>query len=359
MKIGWFTDTFLPQTNGVVTSLESFGKELSKKHEIHIFCPKSDRKKHLGMTIHSMPSITFPPYPEFKIGITRGKRAPELDVVHTHGPFFLGKFGLRVAKKQDIPKVSTFHTLISEYTTYLSKRAQKPLGKLAWGYCRMHYKNYDKLITPSNAIKKILKEHEISVPIIVIPTGIDLKFLHPIPNARKKLKVKGKTFLYLGRVGYEKKIEVIIKAMAKSKDSKLLIAGKGPATADLKKLTRKLGLNKRIKFLGYVPEKDKPLYMSAVDAFVTASTSETQGMVIYEAMACRTPVIGANSYAIPETIKHGKNGFLFKPGDSEELAGILNDFSASKRMKDSAIKTSKEYSQEKCASKLENFYKRL
>lgn len=360
MKIGWFTDTFLPQTNGVVTSLESFGEELVKRgNEIHVYCPKSDRKKHLGMQIHSLPSLTFKPYPEFKIGIPLGEKAVDLDIVHTHSPFFLGLFGLRVAKKQKIPKVSTFHTILSEYVSYLSTHAQKVLKTLTWRYCKIHYKEYDQLITPSRVIKNILIDKKIAdVPIEVIPTGININFLKPIKNAEKKLKIgNGRIFLCLGRVGHEKNLDVVIKAF-KGLDSKLYIAGRGPALPKLKKLVKDLKM-KNIKFLGYVAEKDKPLYYSAADAFIIASTSETQGIVVIEAMACGTPVIGADSWAIPEMIEDKKNGFLFEPGNSEELAEILNDFSASKKMRDSALKTSKVYSREKCADKLEKFYRRL
>jgi len=360
MKIGWFTDTFLPQTNGVVTSLESFGEELVKRgNEIHVYCPRSDRKKYLGMQIHSLPSLTFRPYPEFKIGIPLGSRAVDLDVVHTHGPFSLGLFGLRVAKKQKIPKVSTFHTLLSEYVGYVSTHAQKILKTLTWKYCKIHYKEYDQLITPSHVIKNILIDKKIvDVPIEVIPTGIDTYFLKPVANAKKILKMENKrVFLCLGRVGHEKNLDVVIKAF-KGLDSKLYIAGKGPALPKLKKLVRGLKM-KNVKFLGYVPEKDKPLYYSAADAFIIASTSETQGIVVTEAMACRTPVIGTDSWAIPEMIEDKKNGFLFEPGNFEELSEIVDDFKTSKKMRNHALKTSREYSREICTDKLERFYKRL
>lgn len=178
MKIGFFTETFLPQTNGVVTSIETFGEELVKRgHEIHIYCPKTNIKLHKGMTIHSQPSLPFVTYPEFKIGIPFGK-VEKLDIVHTHGPFLMGNYGIRVAKKQKIPKVSTFHTLLSEFVKYIAPAGmgKEILKRVAWSYSYSHYNKYDRVITPSEAIKNMLL---IDKPITVIPTGIDVSKLKP------------------------------------------------------------------------------------------------------------------------------------------------------------------------------------
>ena len=113
MNIGFFTDTFLPQRNGVVTSIESFGRELVKQgHNVDVFCPACDQKTHLGMNVHSCRALTFKPYPEFKLGIPRKMKPPALDIVHTHGPFSLGWYGLHVAKKQRIPLAIAFFGVI-------------------------------------------------------------------------------------------------------------------------------------------------------------------------------------------------------------------------------------------------------
>lgn len=362
MRIGWFTDTFLPQTNGVVTALESFGKELVERgHEIHVFCPKSDREEYLGMKIHSVPAITFRPYPEFRIGIPITNKIPELDIVHTHGPFSLGLLGLRTAKKQEIPKISTFHTIVSGYVSYLSKRServQKELEKIAWKYCKMHYNKYDAVLTPSSTIKSMLEEEGITVKIDVVPNGIDVNNLKPVPKAKEKLELDGRVFLSLSRLSFEKNIDVIIKAM-KYVDGQLLIAGKGPAEKSLKRLTMRLKLDNKVDFLGYVDEKKKPLLYSAADAFVIASTGETQGLVIVEAMACGTPVIGADYLAIPELVKDRKNGYLFEAGNVKQLTDIINNYSKKKNLVDNSKKTAKEYSIEKCTDRLEKLYKSL
>ncbi len=314
------------------------------------------------MVVRSYPSVTFRPYPEFKIAVPRSSGSlPKLDIVHTHGPFSLGVFGLRVAKKQDVPPVSTFHTMLPEYVRYLSRFGRMILRRITWGYCRFYYNRCHKIIAPSNALKKILLQHQINKSIAVVPTGINLDFFKPIEKkkAKKKLGIDAEqVFLVLGRLGFEKNIDLVLQAF-KNVNAKLIIAGKGPAEQKLKNISKKLGLQKKVSFEGYVSEKLKPLYYSAADAFVIASTSETQAVVVAEAMACGTPVVGANSLAIPEIVTDGKNGFLFEPGDIEKLSEILQSYRASKKMETHALKTGKKFSVEKCTDKLEKFYKSL
>ena len=363
MRIGFFTDTFLPQANGVVTSLLSFGPELVRRgHEVSVFCPKSNVKEFKGMTVFSYPAVTFRAYPEFKIAVPQGRdRAPKLDIVHTHSPFTMGFFGWRVAKLQNIPRVSTFQTLLSEYVGYVSRLGKIILKPVTWEFCRTFYNRHCRLIAPSKTLKKILQEHKIRKPIDIIPNGIDTDFFRPFEKtaARKKLGINGeKIFLSLGRLGHEKNIDVVIRAF-ENLDAKLIIVGRGPATQKLKKLTRKLKLQKKVIFEGFAPEKLKPLYYSAADALIIASEFETQGLVVVEAMACGTPVIAANSGALPEIIYDEKNGYLFEPRNVKELTEKIKTFKISKRMMKNAIQTSKNYSIEKCTDELEKFYRSL
>jgi glycosyltransferase involved in cell wall biosynthesis len=364
MRIGFFTDTFLPQRNGVVTSLLEFGREFSMRgHEVHVFCPKTSVRKVSGMRVHSYPSVRFRPYPEYKIAVPRGKdRAPELDVVHTHSPFSMGVFGLRVAKHQGLPRVSTFHTLLSEYLDYVFRIGKRLMKGVTWRWCRFFYNRHDAVVVPSRAMLRILRERGVSKPIKIIPTGIDTERFRPVPQrvARKRLglKAKGKIFLYLGRLGYEKKIEVIIQAMARV-EATLLVAGRGPALRSLKALVRREGLGARVKFVGFVPEGLKPLYLSAADATVIASESETQGIVPLESMACGTPVIAARAMALPEVIKDGVNGLLFPPGDSEALADLLSSFDRKEEFCSAALRTARSYSRKRFATAMLRLYREV
>jgi 1,2-diacylglycerol 3-alpha-glucosyltransferase len=207
-------------------------------------------------------------------------------------------------------------------------------------------------------LKKVLLQHKIKKPIAVVPTGIDLNFFKPIEKkkAREKLGIGNeRVFLMLGRLGSEKNIDVVFQAF-KDVDAKLIIAGRGPAERELKNMRVKLDLQKKISFKGYVPEKLKYVYYSAADALIIASESETQGVVVAEAMACRTPAVVADSLALSEMVKDGENGFLFEPGDVKELSQILQNFEPSKRIENAALKSARRFSIQKCTDKLEKFY---
>ncbi len=346
--------------NGVVTAIEGFGRELVKRgHEVHVFAPKADRREHYGMIVHSCSGITFKPYPEFKIAVPIGVKVPELDLVHTHGPFSMGIFGLKIAKKQKIPKVSTFHTLLSEYVIYLSRIGRRITEKIAEEYCNYHYKKYDAVTTPSKVIKDSLP------PVIrrkatVIPNGVDLKFLRPVRKAKEKLGLEEfeKVYLCLGRLGYEKSIDDLIKAASYflGDEDVLIIAGRGPAEKQLKELVKKLKLRGKVKFAGFVAEKEKPLYYSAADLFITASTTETYGMTVIEAMACGTPVVAADASAFPELIIEGYNGYLFSPHDPKSLARVIKYHKFPRAMRKNARKFAENYSHEKAGDLLEKVY---
>ncbi len=359
MKIGWFTDTFAPQRNGVVTSLERFGEELTDRgHEVHVYSPSSNGEKHKGMHVHEMPSMTFPFYQEFDFGVPLPFKTTELDIVHTHSPFNFGWYGLTAAKKQDIPKVTTFHTLIREYVDYLSSRARRALIKTTEKYYKMHYRYYDKIITPSKAVQGNLPE--IDVDKNVIPTGINTEFFQPTEPG-KDIPKGEKTYLYLGRLGQEKKIDQVIEASEEFLDSedKLLIVGKGPEEEKLKKKARKTSVTDQINFEGFVDKEKLPEYYSAADLFITASDTETQGLVLTEAMACGTPVLAADAYALPEVVEKGENGDLFTSGDTEELAKKARKMEKTDETSKAARKTSEEYSIEKTTDKLEELYREL
>jgi len=361
MRIGFFTDTFLPQTNGVVTAITSVGPELVRRgHEVMVFCPRTNIEDFKGVKVFSYPAVKFRPYPDFMIAIPQGRdQVPELDVVHTHSPFTMGFFGWRVSRWQRIPRVATFHTLLSEYSRYVAKVGDALLRPVTWEYCRIYYNRHRRVIVPSRALKEILRKHRIKSPISIIPSGIDLSVYRPLGKrrARRALKLEEgeRVFLSLGRLGYEKNIGFIIRSF-QGIEGKLIIAGRGPAEKKLKKIRDKLGLRKKVRFVGFVPEDLKPFYYSAADAFIIASRTETQGLVVVEAMACGCPVIGARALAIPEVVEDRRNGFLFDPDDPQGLRRILQTYEPSARMCREAVRTGRKFSTEGCVKKLEEVY---
>ncbi|MCD6414801.1 MAG: glycosyltransferase [Candidatus Diapherotrites archaeon] len=374
MKIAMFTETFLPQVNGVVTSISSFSEELTRQgHKVEIFAPAPGDKEFNGIKVHRFRSLTFRPYPEFRaalppVGINKHIKGKGFDIIHTHGPFALGWAGWWIAMRNKLPLVSTFHTPISDYVEYLSKDKNViSLGKkLAWLYAARYYNRCTHMITPSEVIRKLVRSNGVRVPISIIPTGIRLDDFEGMADSsyvREKFQIDGRFVFHAGRLSFEKNVDDIIRAMPlvlkKHPRLKLVIASKGPAMGQLKQLTKQLGLDKNVVFTGYVEQKDLIALYKEAELAVIASGAETQGLVITEAMACGTPVIGANALAIPEVINN-QNGFLFELHKSKELAEkiikLLSNDKLRKKLAKNARKTAERSTIEESTKKLVKLY---
>jgi glycosyltransferase involved in cell wall biosynthesis len=349
LNIAYFTDSYEPQINGVVTQINNMAKEsLRKGHKFLIVAPSPDmnfkeRYCH-GVKVFLMPSIALPTYKDYRISYFRSEKIlSEMkifkpDVIHVHTPFGIGWLGVWVAKKLGVRLVGTYHTLIPDFLVYLPIpffNQTNLAKKLAWKYTNWFYMNCDVLTTITNVTKKELEKNGLK-KINVIPNSIDFEKFNKFK--KKIYKSKGLKLIYFGRISYEKNIDVLILALEKlvsyEKNVYLTIVGSGPALESLKKLVEKKGLSERVSFLGAVGHDELPKIISQHDIFVTASTIETQGLTTIESMAIGLPCVAADARANSEMILHGKNGYLFKPFDAVDCAEkILLLESASKRRK--------------------------
>jgi 1,2-diacylglycerol 3-alpha-glucosyltransferase len=209
----------------------------------------------------------------------------------------------------------------------LPDQIEKVLSNGVWKMYVKWYSMLDLIITPTPAAADMLRKLKIKTNIEVISNGIDLNKFKPDNDGeylKKRLKLpKNNVILFLGRLDKEKNVDVLIKAVKILKDTfdfHLVIVGKGTKEASLKNLAKELGVLDRIIFTGHLPKKDLPNIYKIADFFVMPGISELQSLVTMEAMASGLPVIGANAVALPHLIKNGKNGFLFKPGDEQDLA---------------------------------------
>lgn len=361
MKLGWFSDNYLPmQNSGVVVSIARFGKEMTKRgHEIHLYCPTADRETHNGMIIHSCNAMPFKPYPGLRLGYPINMNPPKFDLVHAHSPFTLGWYAIKTGLKQDIPKVMTYHTVFEESVSYVVSIGKETAKKISSNYMDFHHGFYDYLVAPSECMRKAT-EH-LQIPTRVIPTGVDFDEVNIVKNAKQALGFEDKkVYLSLSRIAEEKNIDIVIKAANKflDKDSVLLVVGKGPP--EIEEKLKACAKNKNIIFTGFVPQEMISTYYSAADFFITASKSETQGLTTLEAMAHGIPVIAANAMANPEFVENGINGYLFMPDDIKQLTDIVNKIKIPEQiMKRRARETAEKYTMKKCADMLENYYEEI
>ena len=336
MRIGFFTDTYTPQINGVVTSIRLFKSALEARgHEVYVFAPnpQSDDDGEGTVRFASMPFV-FQPEMRFaspvSIEALRLLDEIELDIVHAHDPFSIGLFGLRVARRHKIPYVHTYHTLYPEYVHYVweTRLTKKLAERLSREYCDQ----CDSIVAPSTKVEGYLRDWGVSSPIEIIATGIDIDRYSMVDEPRiaalrSKLRItpEDRVALFVGRLGREKNVEALLRAIwhCRCLNAKLIVVGDGPHRAELEALTDELGLRDRVVFAGYLKRDDSIAAYHLAHIFTFASTTETQGLVVGEAMAAGLPVVAAQDRAVEDFIVDGECG-LVVPGRPEELARAID-----------------------------------
>jgi len=325
MNIGFFTDTYFPQINGVTYTIKLWKENLEKiyKDKVFVFYPESAYKGSSNEI--SLPSIKFPLYEGYKISFPSLNIINfDLDIVHIHGLYSSAIYGIFLAEYKRIPCVITYHTPTHLYTHYATryiskyisdssvKKISKSLKKGIFEWEKFVLKRCDLVTVPSKTIAEYIKEQGIESKIL--SNGIDTNLFKP-----KIKKNEEKVIGYCGRLGFEKHIEDLI-FLCEKFDGKILIGGEGPAKRYYENIAFKLKNKKgEIKFLGEISHEQMPEFYSKLDFLIFPSVVETEGLVALESMACGTPVIGANAMALKDTIIDKKTGYLYNPGDVDDL----------------------------------------
>ena len=346
MRIGLFTDTYPPFINGVSTSVYMLKNSLERMgHEVYIvtlndkgFRYKFDDDKKVvripGLPIGLYDYRVTTVYPLRAINIIRKWK---LDVIHSHTEFSIGTFARFVSRQFNIPLVHTYHTLYEDYVYYITKgHFDKPSKKVV-EYLTKFYcdKTADELIVPTKKIADLFTEkYEFDKTLNIIPTGIEIERFYSenvdpkkVQAIRDSLKLSKDSFniIFVGRMAKEKSLEVLIEAhkkiCEKEKNINLLFIGDGPEIDDYKALVKKLKITKNVMFTGKIPWEEVPAYYQACDLFASASTSETQGVTVIEAMAAEAAPICINDQSFTTTVTDGVNGRIFKTQD--EYADIV------------------------------------
>jgi len=359
MRVAFFTDTYEPQKNGVVTSINLFKAELERKgHKVVIFCPKAAELAKRKDTVQ-FSSVPFKPYPEYRLAMPGPKlllavRKFRPDVIHAQSPGPIGIMGMSAARMMKIPFIFTYHTDLDNYTDYIPFKAfRKTSKRVLINLLQKFMENCDVVIFPGEEIKRHFRGRIRSYT-TVLPTGIPSK-------ARSHQRAKERYVLQVGRLCKERKVDVLLRAFKElPKGIKLFITSQGPDMERLKELTVKLGLSDRVRFLGYVSEKEKERLYRRAELFVTASPTDTQGLVALEAMQYGTPVIAARAGGFLDYIRDGTNGLFFRPNDPADLANkmkkLLKDRPLWKRLSRNGYSTVKEFSMKTMAKKLLEVY---
>lgn len=358
-------------------SIIVFTNELRRRgHRVSIFAPTyGNRKEKEENDIYRFPSLRAPTFKEFALAIplapSLSRRLDDLkiDLIHVHSPFIMGRVGAYMAKKMGVPLVFTYHTLYEEYVHYfpfiprLMRHAVRNYTISFGNRCQL-------VIAPTNPIAEYLREHGVHVPVITIPTGIELERFQNLDSTwlRRHLNLPPEKIilLHVGRLGKEKNIPFLLKSFAmvlrEEPTTHLVLVGSGPLKDELQNLVSALKINQSVTFAGQFSFEQMPNVYAGADLFIFASITETQGLVIGEAKAAGLPVVAVKAFGVQDMVKNGEDGFL-TPHDinafTNAVIQLVKDLNLRRQMGRQARQNATELAASAMACRLEAQYKSL
>ena len=379
LRILMLTDVYFPRINGVSTSIETFRADLARENVgIHLVAPAyPERQEHED--IWRVPSRRLPFDPEDRLMRWRHLLATShqaaqagIDLIHVQTPFAAHYAGLKTARHLGVPILTTYHTHFEEYIQHYLPLLPKPwLKATARRIARHQCDELDAVIVPSAAMRDTLTHYGVRAPLHVLPTGIPIdRFRHGDGRrfrTRHGIPAGRPVALYVGRIAHEKNIGFLLQAMTHALPRRrgllLIVAGEGPALPSLKRQVEDLGLQDHVRFVGYLDRQEElPDCYAAANLFVFASRTETQGLVLLEAMAAGVPVIALAEMGTVDILSPGRGSFS-PPADphafGEALGHFLSRPTAWRHLADEAPIYAREWSDGAMAQRLADLYRNL
>jgi len=362
LRIAIFSESFEPVLNGVTTSIQTLRDALRDHgHEVLVFAPGFRGYRDDDPEVFRFPSFRPPTardYPlalPWKRGLISLVRELKPDIIHTQTPFMLGWTGLRIGRRLGIPVVSTNHTQYAEYTHYF------PFAPVSWSRAaviamlRRYYNACDLVVTPSQANKDILISYGVRPDIRVIPTANSLD-IPRTPGVREEVRrewgvpADAIVLLFVGRLAREKNMTLLLDGLsrlsAEHDDLRLVVVGGGPYEEHLAREIENRDLSDRVVMTGSVPREMVGRVYCGGDLFVFPSTTDTQGLVLVEALAAGLPCIAVNAGGSPEMLRDGDDGFLCD-NDAADFAAkveaLANSDDLRRTFSDRAIENSRRF----------------
>ncbi len=337
MNIVMVTNTFTPHVGGVARSIESFTAEYRRRgHRVLVVAPEFPGTPDREKDVFRIPAIQNFNGSDFSVALPVSGLlhdalrdfAPQ--IVHSHHPYLLGMTALRVARYYHLPLVFTHHTRYEEYTHYVpldSPKLKRFVIELATRYCNL----CDQVFAPSRGIETLLRQRGVSTPIAVVPTGVRVELFSRGDRAgfRRAMGLGQDTFLvgHVSRLAPEKNQRFLAEAVAAflgdTPSARFLVVGQGPSEADIRAVFARQGLSDRLAFAGVLTPEHLADAYHAMDVFAFSSRSETQGMVITEAMAAGLPVVALEATGVEDVVRDRVNGRLLGEESVASFAAAL------------------------------------
>ncbi|MGZ8199805.1 MAG: glycosyltransferase [Methylosarcina sp.] len=337
MNIVMLTNTYTPHVGGVARSVEAFTAEYKRcGHRVLVVAPEFDDMPRNEVDVVRVPAIQNFNGSDFSVVLpvsgllTQALDAFQPDLVHSHHPFLLGMTALRVARYRKLPLVFTHHTLYEQYIHYIPgdlPALRRFVIELSTRYANL----CDQVFAPSESIAELLHERGVNAPLAVVPTGVNMEHFAQGdgPGFRKRLDIPENAFVtgYVGRLAPEKNLVFLAEAIADflklEPHACFLLVGHGPSEKDVRTIFKREGLSARLHVSGVLESRQLANAYHAMDVFAFSSRSETQGMVLTEAMAASVPVVGLDAPGVREIVKDHRNGLLLREESTLAFASAL------------------------------------
>lgn len=377
MKILFVSDVYFPRINGVSTSIETFRRELrSRGHTVHLivpdyFAPSSDESDILRVPSRSLP---FDPEDRLmKYGWAmrhlKNLHAESYDIVHIQTPFVAHYLGLKLARTLGVPCVETYHTFFEEYLYHYIPFLPKAMmrGAARW-FARHQGNSLDGMVIPSRPMLEVLRNYGVTAHAEVIPTGIEEEsFKLGYRNAFREsygIAPDRPVLLFVGRVAHEKNIGFLLKVLQRVRqdvpDVLFVIAGEGPAREGLERETEKMGIAGNVSFIGYLDRhRELNSCYRAGDIFIFSSRTETQGLVLLEAMAQGVPVVSIAELGTRDVLSEGEGVWIAREDVedfSDKVIRLLGNSSARMLLGEAGREYARKWSAGSMAEKMLRFY---
>jgi 1,2-diacylglycerol 3-alpha-glucosyltransferase len=381
VNICMFTNTYLPHVGGVARSVATFAEDLCRLgHRVLVVAPTfpeatdSAGEEYEVLRLPAIQNFNGSdfslriPHP-FVINDKIDRFAPE--VIHSHHPYLLGDAAIRAARTRDLPLVFTHHTLYEKYTHYVPLDSQT-LRRFVIELSTEYANHCTRVVAPSLSVARLLRKRGVAAAIEEIPTGVDIQFFskgrgekirqaHGIPQDALVIG-------HVGRLAPEKNLRYLAESVALFLESKrealFVVAGSGPSKKEIQRIFADRSLSEQLVMLGTVTGQDLADVYKAMDLFVFSSKSETQGMVLTEAMAAGTPVIALDASGAREVVEDGQNGRLLSEGTSQQsfaqaIRNFFEDATRAEEWQKEALKTAKCFSRETSADRMVRLYQSI
>jgi glycosyltransferase involved in cell wall biosynthesis len=362
MRIAFFSETFIPKVDGIVTRLRNTISQLRKAgDEVIIFAPDGGIDDFEGAKVVGLPSAPFPLYPELRLALPRSSMRKALaefqpDIIHAVDPVLLGIAGIYYASMLHIPLVASYHTQLPKYLAYYRLGMIEPL---VWKLLRVRHNRAALNLCTSQAMVDELTSHGIS-RVILWQRGIDTDLFHP-DKASSEMRAyltegnpDAPLLLYVGRLSPEKNIEQLKQILCAVPGARLALVGGGPHRAILEKHFE----GTPTLFAGYLEGQRLAAAFASSDVFVLPSRTETLGLVLLEAMAAGCPVVAARAGGIPDIVQDGVNGLLFNE-EHEAIQAVqllIQNAETRDRIRTNALQEAQTWGWAAATAQLRRFY---